>query len=132
MSKIKRRSLILVVMFCIAACVFAFSACKKTPNFSTLYNDLSSKSGWTLGSDGSYLRADTNTFDLEDYSNSSVLSEIKSMNRKMGLPESLYNDMINTTWSMGKQQEIFENIGISVSWTYHPDKGLEVTYKLIG
>ena len=53
------------------------------------------------------------------------------MNRKIGLPDSLYNDMIQTTWSMGKQQETYESIGIKVSWTYHPNKGLEVTYKLL-
>ena len=27
-------------------------------------------------------------------------------------------------------KEVFEDIGIKVTWTYHPDMGLEVTYKL--
>ena len=57
--------------------------------------------------------------------------EIKDMNEDLGLPDSLWNDMLQTTWSMGKQQETYESIGIKVSWTYHPDKGLEVTYKLL-
>jgi hypothetical protein len=39
--------------------------------------------------------------------------------------------MMQTSWDMGKQEEIFENIGVKVTWTYHPDKGMEVTYKLI-
>ncbi|MBQ8429602.1 MAG: Ig domain-containing protein [Clostridia bacterium] len=112
-----------------AVCVITVK--KKAPDFKALYNALSNDYGWTLGSDGSYLSADTNVFDLDDYSASSILYEIKDMNKKIGLPDSLYNDMIQTTWSMGKQQETFENIGVKVSWTYHPDKGLEVTYKLI-
>lgn len=103
----------------------------KGPDFQTLYNSLSSTYGWTLGSDGSYLAADTNVYDLDDYSNFDIWEEIKEMNKKMGLPESLTNDMANTTWSMGKQVARFESIGVEVTWTYHPDKGMEVTYKLI-
>lgn len=113
----------------VAVCVVTVK--KKAPDLSGLYNALSDKHGWALGSDGSYLSADTNTYDLDDYNNSSILYEIKDMNRKIGLPDSLYNDMIQTTWSMGKQQETYESIGIKVSWTYHPNKGLEVTYKLL-
>ena len=70
-------------------------------------------------------------YDSDDYNNRSTLSAIENMNKKIGLPDSLYNDMIQTTWSMGKQKETFENLGVEVTWTYHPDKGLEVTYKLI-
>ena len=53
------------------------------------------------------------------------------MNKNLGLPDSLWNDMIHTNAIMEKQTETFEDIGIKVSWTYHPDYGLEVTYKLI-
>lgn len=112
-----------------AVCVITVK--KKAPDLRALYNNLSDKFGWTLGSDGSYLSADTNVYDLDDYSNTSILYEIKDMNESLGLPDSLWNDMLQTTWSMGKQQETFENIGIKVSWTYHPNKGMEVTYKLI-
>ena len=113
----------------VAVCVITVK--KKAPDLKALYNTLSDKYGWTLGSDGSYLSADTNTYDLDDFSNTAIMYEIKDMNGKMGLPDSLWNDMLQTTWSMGKQQETYEDIGIKVSWTYHPDKGLEVTYKLI-
>lgn len=112
-----------------AVCVITVK--KKAPDLRALYNNMSDKYGWTLGSDGSYLSADTNVYDLDDYSNTSILYEIKDMNKSLGLPDSLWNDMLNTTWSMGKQQETYENIGIKVSWTYHPDKGMEVTYKLL-
>lgn len=104
---------------------------EKGPDLKKLYNELSSQYGWTLGSDNSYLSADTNVYNSNNYTNYSILAEIEDMNKKMGLPDSLYNDMLRTTWSMGKQQETFENVGVKVTWTYHPDKGLEVTYKLI-
>jgi RNA polymerase subunit RPABC4/transcription elongation factor Spt4 len=103
------------------------------PDFNTLYNTINSdaKYGWTLGSDGSYLSADTNVYDLDDYSNSAIWYSIKDMNEKLGLPESINNDMSQTSALMGKQSETYENIGITVTWTYHPDHGLEVTYKHI-
>lgn len=124
-------------ILCLLTSMFLFAACgrasvkKKAPDFESLYNGLSDKYGWTLGNDGSYLSADTNIYDLDDYSNTSILYSIRDMNKSLGLPDSLWNDMLQTTWSMGKQQETFENISIKVSWTYHPNKGLEVTYKLI-
>ena len=84
-----------------------------------------------MGSDGSYLKADTNVYDLDDFSNSDIWYSIKEMNKKLGLPESLNSDMGGTTWSMGKQRQTFDAVGVEVTWTYHPDKGMEVTYKLI-
>ncbi len=104
---------------------------EKGPNFKKIYNQMSDTYGWTLGADGSYLMADTNIYDLDDYSNSSIWTAIKAMNTSLGLPDSLSNDMGQTTWSMGKQKETFPSVGIEVTWTYHPDKGMEVTYKLL-
>ena len=106
---------------------------KKGPDFQKLYNEIDSdvQYGWTLGSDNSYLKADTNVYDLDDYSNFYIWYSIEDMNEKLGLPESLNNDMLETTWSMGKQSETFKDAGVTVTWTYHPDKGLEVIYKYI-
>ena len=113
-------------------CTMCHEAIKFTGNdLKELYGNLSDSYGWEIGSDNSYLFADTNVYDLDDYSHYSILSAIKSMNESMGLPSSLYNDMLQTTWSMGKQTETLNNLGLTVSWTYHPDKGLEVTYKLM-
>lgn len=83
---------------------------------------------FTIGTDGSYCKLDTNPKNLDDYSSSLALTYIEDMNRELGLPEYLYEDMISTSYSQGKQTEEFEKI--SVTYSYHPDKGLEVTYKL--
>ena len=106
---------------------------EKGPDFKKLYNEIESavKYGFSVATDGSYLSADTNVYNLDDYFNYDIRDAITELHEKMGLPESLDEDMWQTSWSMGKQHETFEEIGIVVSWTYHPDKGLEVTYKLL-
>ena len=132
MKTFKKVSVTFTILLCVIS-MLALAACgNKGTDFRALYNSLENNYGWTLGDDGSYLSADTNVSNIDDYSNSTTLNSIKEMNKKMGLPDSLWQDMLKTTWSMGRQEETFESVGIKVSWTYHPDKGLEVTYKLIG
>jgi hypothetical protein len=107
---------------------------KSNVNFEKLYDDYCNSTWATLGSDKSYLSLDTNPYNYEDgdyrYS-STVLDAVKKIHKALNLPDSLYEDMMQTSWGMGKQEETFENIGVKVTWTYHPDKGMEVTYKLI-
>ena len=106
---------------------------KAGPDLKALYSQYC-KSTWAdVGSDGSYLSVDTNPYNKDDsgLAYPEAYYAIKNINAALGLPESLIEDMGQTTWSMGKQSETFNSVGITVSWTYHPDKGLEVTYKLI-
>jgi len=104
---------------------------KKLPDLRKLYNDYCTSSWAEIGSDNSYLEIDDNPYDYDDYFISAADSAIQEINRQLNLPSSLYNDMLQTSWDMGKQRETYESIGIEVSWTYHPDKGLEVIYKLL-
>lgn len=107
---------------------------KKLPDLKALYDEYCSSTWASLGSDYSYLSVDTNPYNYDngDYRFYNTVNDaIEDIHRSMGLPDSLREDMGKTSWSMGKQEEVFENIGIKVTWTYHPDKGLEVTYKLI-
>ena len=55
-----------------------------------------------------------------------VLEAVKYANKELGFPGSVYSDMMNTSALMGRQVE--ENNKYKVSWTYHPDDGLTVTY----
>ena len=82
---------------------------------------------FTIGSDGSYCTIDTNPLDLDDFSSSTALNYIKQMNTKLELPEYVYQEMITTSYSQGKQTATVGEI--SVTWYYHPDKGLNATYK---
>lgn len=55
-----------------------------------------------------------------------VLEAVKYANEELDFPGSVYSDMLETTALMGRQVE--ENSKCKVSWTYHPDDGLKVTY----
>ena len=101
---------------------------KPAPNLYFLYNRYCDNTYAKIASDRSYLYVGTK---MHGYFNRAALEAIRLINSDLGLPDSLFFDMENTTFAMGKQEETFESKGIKVSWTYHPDYGLEVTYKLI-
>ena len=108
---------------------------KKSIDFEALYNKHCKNRKWAeLGNDGSYLYLDTNPNDTDGGDYQTYLQAwpcIEVINDELGLPDSLENSMNTTTWSMGKQTETYEDIGVKVTWTYHPDLGLEVRYELI-
>ena len=56
-----------------------------------------------------------------------TLEAIQYANEALGFNGSLYHKMLETTALMGRQTE--ENSKYRVSWKYHPDDGLEVTYE---
>ncbi len=101
----------------------------KGPNFNKIFNEYCDPIWAEVGSDKSYLYIDTNPYDEEDSGIAYYESytAIEKVNAELGLPESLFDDMGKTTGNDGKQFEEFDNV--KVSWKYHPDKGLEVTYK---
>ena len=81
-----------------------------------------------LASDGSYLSIDTNIFDIDDYSDYKAYSAIKEVNNALGLPQSLMNRMNQTRAIDGMQS--YSTDDLEITWTYHPDNGLEVTYSI--
>ena len=94
------------------------------------YNAIVDKYGTTLcctiGADNSYIEIDTNPLDFDDYSSSTYIKLLQDLHTELGLPSYVYQSMLNTTWSQGKQTATAN--GITVTWTYHPDKGLEAMY----
>lgn len=135
---------IVAVVIAISIAVSMFGGSK----FSKLVSDMLNEYPYAdnaVGSDGSYLKIDTNPTNLDlddiDYSNaaqvasarifsnvqSDSLDGIKMVNEKLGFTASLYEKMMATNALQGRQSE--ENGKYKVSWTYHPDKGLEVTYE---
>ena len=79
-----------------------------------------------IGGDDSYCEIDTNPLDIDDFNATKAVEYIEKMNKALGLPEYLYNDMIHTSYSQGKQEATFEKF--RVKYYYHPDKGLNVSY----
>ena len=56
-----------------------------------------------------------------------VQEAIQYVNKELGFGKELYTQMLETTPQMGSQS--VENNKYRVSWTYHPDNGLEVKYE---
>ena len=87
---------------------------------------------------GDYFMIDTFPDEYEDYDETFqalllpdaqkyALAAIRYANDELGFNGSVYSQMMNTTALMGRQHA--ENGKYRVSWTYHPDDGLEVTYE---
>lgn len=90
----------------------------------------------TIGSGKGYFTIDTkpNSYDNMDptlraillpAAQENALEAIKHANNELGFGYA-YSQMLNTSALMGRQTE--ENDKYKVSWTYHPDEGLVVTY----
>lgn len=89
--------------------------------------------------DGSYLKLDTNPRDqdVDDLTQAEytvfkqtqddTVKAIQFANKELGFSSSVYDQMMETTALMGMQSE--ENGKYRVSWSYHPNKGLEVRYE---
>ena len=89
--------------------------------------------------DGSYLTIDTNPNDkdVDDLLYTEVdlfykqqndsMEGIQYVNKELGFSDAVWQKMLQTTSLMGRQTE--ENEKYRVSWSYHPDSGLEVMYE---
>lgn len=99
------------------------------PNFKKIYKQHCDSIWADVGDDGSYLSIDTNPYDEEDngIAYHEAYTAIENINRELGLPESLFEDMGRTSGNDGKQSEEFDKV--IVSWKYHPDTGMEVIYR---
>ena len=83
----------------------------------------------TLSEDEKSITIDTNPYDLEDYSSSTAVLLVMEMNEALDLPDSVYDKMLETSALDGRVSEVHGDI--RVSWKYHPDYGLQVTYELV-
>lgn len=132
-AKRKRPIIIAAVAAAVLVAVIVIASVGRTkgPKFNDLYDEYCSSIWASAGADGSYLSIDTNPYDLDDEGLAfhDAYTAIKNINSALGLPDSLIEDMGATRAMDGKQSETFSKQGIVVDWRYHPDKGLEVTYK---
>ena len=96
-------------------------------DFRDMYGQIENESWCYISSDGTYMKIDTNPYDIDDDFNLTAYYKIKSINSDLGFSSSLFDEMGETTALDGRQEE--SNGEYSVSWKYHPDNGLEVTYK---
>jgi hypothetical protein len=57
------------------------------------------------------------------------MEAIEKVNKALGFPDVVMENMYNTNSLDGKQTE--EGDGVKVSWKYHPDNGMEVIYSIV-
>ena len=84
----------------------------------------------TVADDNSYLMIDTNPYDYKSGDSrltDTGLDHIETLNKTLNLPDWLYEEMLNTRALDGRQKESFDNV--TVTWSYHPDQGMEVIYR---
>lgn len=142
-SKLTRKNIVLigVVAVVIVGIVFFISLVRGS-FFGNVVSDMLNKYPYANNSraqDDSYLKIDTNPYDKSvdeltyvelstfDQVQTDSLNGIKFVNERLGFTDALYSKMMGTTALMGVQTE--ENDKYCVSWTYHPDNGLEVMYE---
>lgn len=103
----------------------------KKSNFQKVFEKAGGKNyigEWvSVSNDGKSLIIDTNPGDIEDYYEPDALSAIRKIHSTLGLPDSLITKMTQTRVIDGRQSESYDNI--TVSWTYHPNLGLEIIYE---
>lgn len=102
-------------------------------DFKQLYDEYCSSTWADIASDGSYLFIDTNPYDEDDdgLAYPAAYTAIQKINSDLGIPDSLAKNIEHTSSLDGKQSETFDELGITITWKYHPDKGLEIIYKKI-
>lgn len=83
---------------------------------------------YEIGNDGSYLEVDTNPLDIDDYYNATYMSVLEAFQSELDVPDYVAQLMLTTTAMQGRQTETVN--GLIISWTYHPDRGLEVLCRL--
>ena len=94
--------------------------------FCDLYDDGTA----SVAEDGSYMTIDNNPYNARGGSilfGEFGLENVKLTNKALGLPDWLYEEMGQTRALDGRQKEVFDNV--TVTWSYHPDQGLEVLYR---
>ena len=107
---------------------FIFSSMKADARFTealTLCEALDA-SGITLAEDGQSLNFDDKG--KEDYSGGDF-SDLQCLLEELSAPSTVLARMYQTTSSMGVQDAEWD--GISISWTYHPDRGMDANFEII-
>lgn len=97
------------------------------PDLEAIFDEYCDSEWAFVAADGSYLSIDTNPNDEDDYTDFGAYFAISSVNSALGLPDALFEKMGQTRALDGRQTESYDDL--TVSWTYHPDNGLEIMYE---
>lgn len=108
--------------------VCSVTVTKAKPDFKAIFTKHCQAAWASLSADYSSISIDTNPSDIDKYTNFEALDAIENINKELDLSDALYKSMMNTRALDGQQVRSFELV--TVSWSYHPNKGLFVLYQL--
>ena len=119
---------VFIIIAVIAAIAFAIILYKVVigSRFDKMFSDYRSESWCYISSDGRTMEIDTNPYDKDDYLNRDAYNALIVVNEKLGFSDGVIEQMKKTRFLDGRQYAYSDKY--MVSWTYHPDKGLEATY----
>lgn len=98
-----------------------------TADFNKLFPEYTGENWCTIAKDGSYMEVDTNSLDMDDYTYTEAYYAIEDINEKLGFSSATFKKMGQTCSLDGRLTE--SNDKYTVSWTYHPNRGMEVLYE---
>ena len=127
-KKGNKKKLIAMAVGAVVVLVLLFNVFGGGKDFNKMYSDIASNSWCTISSDGTWMKLDTNPFNLDDSHNSTAYYKIKEVNTDLGFGSAVSERMGQTRAIDGMQSE--SNGDYTVRWTYHPDRGLEATYEI--
>ncbi len=127
---IKLVSIIAVIVVIVVAIVIALKVISPPPKGETAKDKLKNVSekciakGTMLSSDGMSL-----FIDAKDSLDSDALDDIHTVLEELEIPDVIMREMETTTALMGRRVETSGDY--EISWTFHPDNGLDVLVKII-
>lgn len=124
-----------IIIIAILVIIISIASKNERVNFKNKYSYLSNESWCTIDSSGKWMNIDTNPYNIDKddllISDKKVMLEatdkIQEINLDLGFTDALYKKMSSTNALQGTQTE--ENEKYKVTWSYHPDNGLEVMYE---
>ena len=97
-------------------------------DFQERYSYMSDEIWVEIAADGTWMKIDTNPYDLDDYFVAERVEKIEQINSELGFSSSVYQRMLETRGIDGVQYASCDDY--SVSWSYSPDNGLEALYEI--
>lgn len=86
-----------------------------------------------LDASGIILAEDGQSLNFDDKGDEDIFggdfSDLECLIENLSAPSTVMDRMLRTTSSMGVQDAEWD--GISVSWTYHPDRGLDANFEIV-
>lgn len=130
-NSVKVAATIAAIVLIVGIIIVSILAYNDKPNFQKAFEQAGGENvigEWvSVSHDGRSLRIDTNPSNTEDYYESDALVAIRKIHKALQLPDALITKMTGTRAIDGRQTANYDHI--VVSWTYHPNYGLEIIYE---